>query len=268
MPQSIASALSTCLALALAAPVPALAASLVAPFQGNQFAYLSTGPDVLNSASTDTDLSGNDFPESDPAAFSLSFTVDFATSLSFAGNLLTSEITSGVPDFFLVELTRVDNLGGPFTERRLSGAIGRENGTLPIIIPAGFFDSVNDGWVLFGPDDSLFLDGQTGWEFFSFDIAAGSYLLRFAVFDDVDAEYDTALLIDDIRLGGVLLEGFEGLAPGTALGLVPGVSDVVGSATIAGAGEFALVPLPAAAWFFVSGLGLLGAGLRRRAASV
>ncbi|HAZ61763.1 MAG TPA: hypothetical protein DCY89_09355 [Gammaproteobacteria bacterium] len=270
MPRSFASVpgLSTCLALALAAPGSALAASLVAPFQGNQFAILNTGPGaLLGEGSTGLDRSGDRTLEADEAALGFSFlSGDSVTSISFALNLLTSEITAGEPDFFLVELTRLEDVISPATERLLSGAVGKENGRLPII-PGSSFDSVGDGWVLFGPGDSLFVDGQTGWHVFSFDIAPGSYWLRFAVFDEGDAIADTALLIDDVRLGEVLLEGFEGFDPGTSLEFVPSVADVVGSATIAGAGDFALVPLPAAAWFFVSGLGLLGAGLRRRAAS-
>lgn len=255
------------LALAWAFSIPAGAASLVAPFQGNHFAYLSTGPGSLEGdGSTNEDRSTDGNLEADLATFSLEFFSEGPATLRFAGNLLTSEISSGIADFFLVELT---HLGETETtvQRLLGRAIGHDNGPLDVI-PWTSFDSVDDLLFLVGPDGSTFEDGQTGWETFSFEVGAGTHRLRFSLFDEMDSIVDTALLIDDIRLDDALLAGFEGLASGSSLAGLAGIGDVRGSATIAGAGDFThvVVPLPAAAWCLAGALGLLGGGLRRRPA--
>jgi len=254
--------------LLAALSLPARGAPVEPAPEGIQFAYLSTGgPGTgLGRGSTGADLSGDGVNEADPASFTMTFDALAGTEVSFALNLLTGEITGGVPDFVQVVLN------GVVVEQ---ATIGRQNSTIPII-DATSFDSVDDDLLLNGPDGSNFADGQTGWRTFSlFTQVEGPQELIFRILDESDDIVDSALLIDDIRFGDELVEGFEdfefGSAPVPSPFLTP-VYAIVGNVTVANAGSFFEVedlpdpdpnpvPLPAV------GAGLLVAsalGLRAR----
>lgn len=254
MPRTNLGTLVATLTLISATAHTASAAGVPNATEGSQFAYLSTGPGSLfGNGSTELDLSGDGQLEADPAGFSYVFDELAGVELSFDWNLLTAEVTGGVPDFFTVEFNGTVIL---------SSAIAFANGDLPII-PNESFDSLNDGLTLLGPDGSTFVDGQTGWSTFTFlTTFEGVQTLRFTIFDDNDAIVDSALLIDAIRRSGEVVIGFEDVATSSPLSDVAELSDVVGTALIASSSGFSEesvlvpVPVPAGLPLFIGALGI------------
>ena len=90
----------------------------IAPPEGSYFALLSTGPEEINSDSG-PDLDGNIYPDSDTATLSQAFTLlssEIPATLSFQWSFLTSEVSGGYDDFFMVTLNAADILHGVFQE--------------------------------------------------------------------------------------------------------------------------------------------------------
>lgn len=112
--------------------------------------------------------------------------------------------------------------------------------------------------------------------------AAGDYLLGFAVVDTVDTVVESGLVLDNVRLNGVLIDngGFEDNSVSGSTTLFPGwetLGDVspwdnqppategnVGAALMSGNFVPTVVPVPAAAWLFGSALASLAWQRRRR----
>jgi len=236
------STLRSGLALAAFALLAPGSAGALSATHGSNVLYLSTGPEDNGGGDTGTDRTGDDDNESDEARFLFSIS---GSSLSIDYNVLTSEITEFVADPFVIQL--LDNVAGNVIGA--IGAIGLANGSFPAV--TGF-----SGPPLLGPDGSVFVDGELGWQTATIALPAGVKTIEIWVADEEDDIVDTALLIDNIRTEAGLWESFESLPTGVGPGLPQ--SGFIGNVTVESAASF--VPEPSAAALLA-----LGAfALRRR----
>ncbi|MEH6625273.1 MAG: PEP-CTERM sorting domain-containing protein [Motiliproteus sp.] len=158
---------------------------------GAQFAYLTNGPGATGAGDSGVDRTGDGAAESDVAIMTVGFAAAAGDMVSFDWDLLTEEISGGVPDPFEILLDGATIL---------AGAIGFDNGTFPSVV--GFSDVE-----IVGPDGSSFFDGRLGWaSFLSGPLTAGAHTLEFFVGDEgfldgtPDDIVETALLVDNIEL--------------------------------------------------------------------
>lgn len=218
--------------------------TLISTTEGTQFLYLTTGPEENGGGDSGDDRTGDLGDEADIALWEYDFVAAAGLVISFDYNVLTSEISGGVPDPFEVLLN-----GVPI----LMGAIGDANGTFPAV--TGF-----DGVSILGPDGSTFFDGQLGFATASGITVAGTNTLEFFIGDDDDDIVDSALLVDAIQLDGSLLEGFELESPDS---LPNGGSVLAGFVAVQSNVDFtAAVPEPTSLAFL--SMGALGMAGRRR----
>ena len=184
---------------------------VISPTEGSYFALLSTnggnetkmaGPSSSLRTNTGTavfgngiDLDGNGFPDNDIASLTQTFELsagELPATLSFDWSFLTDE-GDEYDDFFMVTLNGIDILHGSVPD------------AMEYISP---FENVPplDGQEYdvysSGPTDSSYFEyGRTSFQHFSYAISsAGTYTLEFLIADQEDADVDSGLLIDDIRL--------------------------------------------------------------------
>lgn len=186
----------------------------VSATEGNQFAYLTTGPGDLGLIDpgdyqiTDVDT--------DWAFMGYSFDGNAGNVLSFDINILTSEYIGGAPDVVHIQLDS-DFLLSAVIDTGVDYAVVD---SFPVI--SGFY-----GGPLSGPDSSSFLDGQVGWSQISTTLStSGSHFLGFYVSDLFDANLDTALLVDNIQLTSDVAPVPE---PATMILFGTGIAGIVGA---------------------------------------
>jgi hypothetical protein len=156
----------------------------IAATDGLNFLYMTTGPGPTF-GSSGVDRTGAFGAENDIALATVDFVAPAGSlSVSFDWDLLTEEITGGIPDPFEIKLDGVT---------LVKGAVGAVNGSFPAVVA---FTGVAIG----GPDGSSFFDGRLGWSSLGAPVAAGPHTLEFFVGDDSDTIVDTALLIDNIEV--------------------------------------------------------------------
>jgi hypothetical protein len=180
--------------IALLAAGPA-SAVISAP-EGSQYLYLTTGPEEAHGGGdTGSDLNGDGFDEGDLSSVEIGFEATSDATLRFDWDVLTSEVTGGVSDFFRVLLDGSEILS--------ESILTPDDTPLPPPGLSGF-----SGGILVGPDGSYFYDGRLGWGTFSTSVLTGNHTLQFSVYDDEDLYVDTALLVDGLALDGVVFQGF------------------------------------------------------------
>lgn len=153
--------------------------------EGDNFLYLTTGPEVTGAGPSTYDRDGDGEFENDIAVTSMSFTAPEGSIVSFDYDVLTEEILGGVADIFEIRLD-----GNTIT----AGAIGYASGFFPAV-PS--FSAV----LITGPHGSSYEDGRLGWSNVSIAVASsGPHTLEFYVGDSGDAQVDTAVLVDNIQI--------------------------------------------------------------------
>jgi len=239
-------------ALGLAGLTSESRAASIVPTEGTQMLYLTTGPGETGAGFSGVDRTGEFGEEGDIATWTYSFEAAGGEALSIDYNILTSEISGGVPDVIEVILNGTSIF---------QGVVAFTNGTYPVIPAAAW-----SGEFILGFDGTSYVDGRTGWLNLAAIAAAGTNVIEFFVGDDSDLIVDTALLVDNIRLDGTLLEGFEG----QALLAPPSVGVSVGNVFVVGEDQFTVIPEPSSLVLSTLGVaGLLGVGWtgrRRRCA--
>jgi hypothetical protein len=186
----------------------------VSATEGNQFAYLTTGPGDLGL------IDPGDYQitvvDTDWAFMGYSFDGNAGNVLSFDINILTSEYIEGAPDVVHIQLD---------SDILLSAVIDTM-GDYPVVdgfpVISGFY-----GGTISGPDSSSFWDGQIGWSQISTTLStSGSHFLGFYVADLFDANLDTALLVDNIQLTSDIAPVPE---PATLILFGSGIAGIVGA---------------------------------------
>jgi len=224
--------------------------------QGSQFLTLNTGPGMvglfnglLSDSGIDRTQNGN--TEEDIAVLSFDFDALAGQAVSFDYNFLTGEFPG---DAFFSDGFEV-SLNGT---QVVAGSVGTGSDVFPQLFG---FDLVP----IAGSDGSFFGTGQLGFQNASGTTVSGTNTLEFFIGDDGDAIVDSALLVDNILLDGVLLEGFESQTTGplTDFGVATGTG---GAVLIQDNGDFtavAVVPEPAT-FVMMLGLGIATLGRRQR----
>jgi hypothetical protein len=152
--------------------------------EGDNFLYLTTGPEVTGAGQSAHDRDGDGEFEHDIAMMSMSFTAPEGSIVTFDYDVLTEEILGGVADIFEIKLD-----GNTVA----SGAIGYPSGSFPAV---PVFSVV----VITGPHGSSYEDGRLGWSNVSVAVtSSGPHTLEFYVGDSGDAQVDTAVLVDNIQ---------------------------------------------------------------------
>lgn len=222
-------------------------AAFMAP-EGTRFLYLSTGPEENGGGPTGTDLNASGFEEFDEARIELVYDAGPGGTLTLRYNVMTSEASiGGVDDLIIFSIDGVPVFRGGIDAPDAQG-------NFPLIGPF-------DGTPFFGPDGSLFADGQRGTQTFMIDVPQGPLNLSFMVLDELDESFDTALVVDDLRIDGVVLDDFEDDAPGS---LPDAVTAVAGNVMVALETQFRtfLLPQPATLPMLAAAFAIVG--LRRR----
>jgi len=122
--------------------------------------------------------------------------------LEIAWDVLTSELGGGVPDPVTLS---VDALAPPFD---VMVSIGGANGDYEPVTAFG-------SGPITGPDGSSFVDGRLGFSLLRRRVDIGPHAIVLDVADEYDGQFDTALLVDTVKLpepGGLV-----GLGAGAAL---------------------------------------------------
>lgn len=149
------------------------------PTQGNYFALISNGPsDVGNDGFADSILLTSD-----------AFSVSSASLLQFDYDFLTAEFTGSDSDPSHLDSFSISLLPlGASPSFLASGDV-----SLPT------FTLIDGGNVLSAPDGSSFIE-HTGLSTGTINLGPGTYSLSFRVDDAGDGYFDSALLIDNVRV--------------------------------------------------------------------
>lgn len=215
-------------------------AQQVATTEGNQFLFLSTGPGAT-SGDSGFDRGGVLGNEGDVAIFSISFPASSGQTVSYDYNFLTAEAGVGAFEF------------NDYLEVNLNGTRIQADIVADSFFPLPFFNF--DGNSIIGAGSNFFA-GQRG---FLTDFATtieGINTLEFFIGDEGNFEGDSALLVDNISLDNLLIEGFELQTDPTVLGVVTGNVLIQNN-------DFSVVPEPSA-FFAMLGLGVVTVSTRRR----
>jgi len=153
--------------------------------EGDKVLYLTTGPEVTGADQSVFDRDGDGEFENDVAMMSMSFTASESSILCLDYDVLTEEILGGVADVFEIRLDGTTIA---------SGAIGYASGSFPAV-------PTFSASLITGPDGSSYEDGRLGWSNLRIAVTtSGAHMLEFYVGDSGDAQVDTAILVDNIRI--------------------------------------------------------------------
>ncbi len=155
----------------------------VAPTEGSQFGYITTGPGGVGPASY-VDVTGDGIPELDVSLVQMAFSVAAPVILSFDYDVMTEEITGGNFDPYGILLDGIQVVGG---------AVGGDNGSYAA--QTGF-----NNVEYIGPNDEQYVDGRLGWQPVNLFVPAGAHVFEFFVADASDDIGDTALMIDNVQV--------------------------------------------------------------------
>ena len=161
--------------------------------EGNYAALITTGPD--NNGGPGGDFDANGTADYNSSSLSLAFTTtDDDTPLTFDWLILTRETDQAIiyDDFFTVELDGVAIL--QMSVFQLVTGVCPYRDTEPY---DGIRYDVSSSGAL---DGSRFDSGRLDWRRFGATVAtAGDHTLRFFIADQGDTNFDTGLLIDNVR---------------------------------------------------------------------
>lgn len=161
--------------------------------EGDWLVLITTGPDDVSGA-PGGDFDGNGATDYDSSTLSISFDTTVPVTLSFLWDFFTAEADQPdqYDDFFI---TTVDGVN------EFSRSVYNPGGISPFPDTAPYDGNqyqVNSN----GPtDNNNFRSGRSGLESFQMTIdTAGTHTLEFLIADQSDSQYDSGLLIDDVRV--------------------------------------------------------------------
>ncbi len=191
----------------------------VVPTEGSWMALLSTGPgNVSGAPSGDFDQNGTADHDATTLSTSITTTAPGET-LSFDFAFLTSEVgrEDKFDDIFDVTL---DGLS------ILSGSVRKPGGVSPFPDTAPYDGAATTATGSGPTGGSTFSNGRTPFTSFCISITnPGTYTLKFSVADQGNKNFDSGLLIDNVR------------APSTCAGAITQVTDTTGSLVVNDDGE-------------------------------
>jgi hypothetical protein len=181
--------------------VQVLTASQFAPLtptEGIYFALVGNGPgDVGNDGIPDTGILTSD-----------TFTVSGASLLQFDYDFLTAEFTGANSD-----PTRLDSFAITLQSSGNTSLVASGDVSLPT------FTLIDAGNVVSAPDGTSVIE-HMGSNTASVSVGLGTYSLRFQVSDAGDGSFDSALLVDNVRLTTAAATPEPGAAPLAAAAMV------------------------------------------------